>query len=310
MSGSELVSPSPLAGFIFNIQRFSLHDGPGIRTTVFLKGCPLCCAWCSNPESQDFSPNLMVRELNCKRCGKCQPACSRGAIKMAGEGRRIIDWERCDHCLECVITCRYGSLNKSGEKNNVEDVLQEICKDRHFYNNSGGGLTLSGGEPLCQADFAAALLEKSKTEGIHTAVDTSGHVPWEAFQKVIPHTDLFLFDLKHLDPEEHKRATGADNSLIKQNINQLTGRCKVWLRIPLIPNFNDAEGHLQALAELACRNQIEKVSLLPYHEGGKSKMLQMGRSCSMPEIMPSSEDSARRAKTIMEEKGLTVSVGS
>jgi len=310
LSGSGHISPSRLTGYIFNIQRFSLHDGPGIRTTVFFKGCPLSCSWCSNPESQDFFPNLVVREINCKDCGQCRSACSRGAIKITGEGKRVIDWKRCDHCLDCVSSCSYGSLNKSGEMVNAEDVLQEICKDRQFYNNSGGGLTLSGGEPLCQDDFAAILLEKSQKEGIHTAVDTSGHVPWEAFQKVIPYTDLFLFDLKHLDPEEHKKAAGADNSLIKQNISQLSGRCKVWLRVPLIPGFNDAEGNLQAIAELAIRIRIEKVSLLPYHEGGKSKMLQMGRSFSMPDIMPSSEDSARKAKTIMEEKGLKVSIGS
>ena len=182
-------------GLIFNIQRFSVHDGPGIRTTVFMKGCPLTCLWCSNPESQAFFPNLVVRDMNCRGCGECLEACTDGAITMTEEQGRKIDWEKCNQCLVCTDSCIYDSLSISGSYMEVEEVLHEVMRDEAFYKNSGGGITVSGGEPLSQSEFVTNLLEACKREGLHTAIDTTGYAPWEKIEKVLRFVDLALFDI-------------------------------------------------------------------------------------------------------------------
>jgi pyruvate formate lyase activating enzyme len=297
-------------GVVFNIQRFSLHDGPGIRTTVFMKGCPLKCLWCSNPESQNVSPNLMVRDIRCRACGACEKVCPRGAIKMSPAGSRDIDWQHCDQCLVCVDACIYGSLNVCGATLEVRDVVHEVMRDEAFYRNSGGGVTLSGGEPLLQIDFAGRLLEEFKNMGLHTAVDTSGYIPWSHFEKTLPHIDLLLFDIKHLDPREHLRTTDVENGLILENLERASGVTKIWLRLPLISGFNDSQEHIGRVAVLGKKIGAEKVSLLPYHEGGKSKCEQMGRSYAFSQGEGSSDEHVRVLKEILEGEGLTVSVGN
>jgi pyruvate formate lyase activating enzyme len=192
-------------GMVFHIQRFSVHDGPGIRTTVFLKGCPLRCRWCSNPESQPFVPSLMVRNINCGGCGVCAPACPRQAITI-DQGQRKIDRTRCNDCLQCVEACHYDALHRCGSLLSVAEIVAEVCQDRLFYKNSGGGMTLSGGEPLAQPQFARSLLAACREQGLHTALETSGHAPWEQMEAVLRFVDLTLFDLKHLDPERHRWA--------------------------------------------------------------------------------------------------------
>jgi len=297
-------------GVVFNIQRFSLHDGPGIRSTVFLKGCPLKCLWCSNPESQDVAPNLMVRDSLCKACGACAEVCPRGAIEMRGKGRRDIKWPLCNQCLLCVDACIYGALSVCGATMGFRDVVHEVMRDEAFYRNSGGGVTISGGEPLLQADFVARLLKEFKEKRVHTAVDTSGYAAGSQFEKILPYTDLMLFDIKHLDSDQHLRTTGVDNGLILENLERISGRVKIWLRLPLITDFNDSEEYVSRVASLGRKIGAEKVSLLPYHEGGKSKCEQMGRPYLFSNGVLPSDEHIQTLEKIIRRENLKVSVGN
>ncbi len=295
-------------GMIFNIQRFSIHDGPGIRTTVFMKGCPLRCYWCANPESQNFTPSLMTRDLKCFGCGQCVKACPSEAIIVAGEKKRRVDWEKCNQCLLCVQSCLYQALNISGGSMKLDEVCDELWRDRAFYNNSAGGVTVSGGEPLEQSDFVAALLKRCREEGIHTTLDTTGFAHWEAFSQVLRFTDLVLYDIKHLDSVEHKKATGVDNSLILANLARAADCCPVWLRVPLIAGYNDSPQLLERIAALGKKTGVEKVSLLPYHEGGESKSAQMGKT--QKQAAAPGTERLEVLKKIVEGAGLKVSVGN
>ncbi len=297
-------------GLVFNIQRFSVHDGPGIRTTVFLKGCPLSCWWCSNPESQDFKPNLMVRDINCKGCGECVNACPEGAISLSAEDGRVIDRSRCNQCMRCVDACLYDSLTVCGTEMDVGEVVDEVMRDLDFYRNSRGGITVSGGEPMMQAQFVADLLQTCKEWGLHTAIDTTGYVPWERSARVVEFVDLVLFDVKHLDPDKHEEATGVPNKMILENLARWSQETTLWLRIPLIPGFNDAADHIREIARLAREIGVEKVSLLPYHEGGKSKSGQLGRLYRLPDVQAPSENHVKQLQDILEQAGVRVSVGN
>lgn len=297
-------------GIIFNIQKFCVHDGPGIRTTVFMKGCPLRCIWCSNPESQDFTANLVVRDINCKGCGACIEACPRGAITVAKETGRIIDRDKCDSCLLCVERCIYHSLNRCGQSVTVRQILDEVLQDKLFYKNSGGGVTISGGEPLSQTAFVSDLLAECKKEGLHTALETTGHGKWKEMQEVLRFVDLVLFDIKHLDPEKHQSMTGVKNNLILDNVRRAAEQTRVWLRVPLIAGFNDSEEHIKQIAVLGKEINTEKISLLPYHEGGKSKCGQLGVPYGFPNGKAPDEKQIDRLKSIIEKSGLTVSVSS
>lgn len=262
---------------IFNIQRFSVHDGPGIRTTVFIKGCPLDCKWCANPESKDAKPNLIVRDIQCGLCGACVAVCHQAAISIYKEAGRIIDWSKCNQCLECVKVCVYNSLNASGEKMSIEQIVDEVMADEVFYQTSNGGVTISGGEPLSQSDFVCKLLQVCKEKGLHTALDTCGYAAWDKFAKVLKYTDLVLFDVKHMDDKQHQEGTGVSNKIILENLEKAAKLVKVWLRIPLIAGYNDGEDNIKNIAQMAKRLGIERISLLPYHEGGKAKSDQLGK---------------------------------
>ena len=301
---------SPKEGLVFNIQRFSVHDGTGIRTTVFMKGCPLNCLWCSNPESQDFSPNLIVRDIQCRGCGKCAEVCPQKAIRLDSDQARRIDRMKCDACLVCVPACLYGSLNGCGTYMSVEQILHEVMRDKPFYKNSGGGITVSGGEPLSQPEFVADLLKASQEAGLHRVLDTTGLAPWETIETVMSLVDLVLWDIKHLDPQEHKRTTGVDNGLILGNLAKASRSTRVWLRLPLIAGFNDSDAHVREVASLAKGLKVEKVSLLPYHEGGRSKCEQLGRPYPFPLGAAPSEERLGRLKEVIEEEGVTATVGS
>jgi len=297
-------------GLVFNIQRFSVHDGPGIRTTVFMKGCPLSCGWCSNPESQDSRPQLMSRDIVCTGCGACAAVCPQGAIRITAEGVRQIDWGRCDRCLVCVDACAYNALQRCGEYREVREVLDEVLRDRPFYNNSGGGVTVSGGEPFLQSEFVLRLLRACKEEELHTAVDTTGHAPWEKIREAISYTDLILWDIKHLDPGEHERTTGVGNRLILENLERAAGLTKIWLRVPLIAGFNDSEEHIGGVAALARKVGAEKVSLLPYHEGGLSKSRQIGGDYQFSDAKAPAEKQTELLRGIIEQEGLQAGVGN
>lgn len=296
-------------GIIFNLQRFSLHDGLGIRTTVFLKGCPLRCVWCANPESQSAAPQLMVRQIRCLGCGSCLDHCPQGALSLEA-GTRRIDWSRCDQCLHCVPACPNQSLLICGSTVTPQEVVQKCLRDKPFYDRSGGGVTLSGGEPLTQSRFVLEILRQCKTLGLHTALETSGFAPWPVLASVLPVLDSLLFDLKHLDAEKHRQATGVDNGLILENLKRAAAAGSViWLRIPLIAGFNDEEDHFRKICALAKTCRVQKISLLPYHEGGKGKCEQIGLSYRAAQATSPSQEGLELLKRIADENGVPISMG-
>jgi pyruvate formate lyase activating enzyme len=268
------------SGIIFDIQRFSVHDGPGIRTLVFFKGCPLACLWCSNPESQRFAPELLFDASKCVACGGCVEACPHGATRTSGSGA-LYDRERCAACGACADVCPAEARTVAGRRVTAVEVVAEVVKDAPFFANSGGGVTLGGGEPLVQAEFASEILEQCRVCGIHTAIETCGHVPWSALETIMPLTDLFLYDVKHLDADAHRTQTGGDVALILSNLERLVGAGgKVTVRVPVVPGFNDTSEDIRTVAEHIARLGVRELHLLPYHRLGESKYRLLGRAVS------------------------------
>jgi len=264
-------------GTVFDIQRFSVHDGPGIRTLVFLKGCSLTCEWCANPESQAVTPELLFDPARCIACENCLILCTHGALHKQGK-RILFEKERCIGCGACTEKCYAEARVLKGRKMTVEAVVAEVLKDEAFYADSGGGVTLSGGEPLDQPGFSECILKACKNLALHTAVETAGHVSWSSFEKIIPFTDLFLFDIKHTDPDKLKEFTKGDAARILQNLKKLVMRTKqIIVRTPVIPGFNDSPGEIKKIARLVKSLDIKELHMLPYHRYGQSKYRLMGR---------------------------------
>ncbi len=263
-------------GVVFNVQRCSIHDGPGVRTTVFLKGCPLSCGWCHNPESRAFATELAVRGDLCMACGACVDACP-GGEEGARPGTAITGGAPCARCGACVAVCPSGARDLLGTELEAAELVVQVERDRPFFAASGGGVTFSGGEPLAQARFLLACLQACRARGLHTAVDTCGHADPAAMRAAADGADLLLFDLKLADPEAHRRHTGVDNALILANLAAASAAAaELWLRIPLVPGVNDDVEALDALGVLAASlPQRHRVFLLPYHDlaAGKSRRL-------------------------------------
>ncbi|MBU2509761.1 glycyl-radical enzyme activating protein [bacterium] len=298
-------------GIVYNIQRFSVHDGPGIRTTVFLKGCPLNCAWCSNPESQQSQPQLMIRDIKCSRCGECISACPSGNVSLSEDSQnRIMNWGSCQGCFQCVAACVYQALTVMGETMTVRDIMEVVESDRVFYKNSKGGVTFSGGEPLLQIEFLVELMTAAKKKGFHTALDTTGLAPAESFRRISAYTDLVLFDIKHLDSEQHYSYTGVSNRMILENIRLISRETEIWIRIPLVAGINDDDSHIADIAALACELGIRKISLLPYHEGGVLKRKQLGMQETENICAAPGEEHINYLSSIITGKGLIVGIGS
>lgn len=271
---------------VFNIQRFSLDDGPGIRTTVFLKGCNLHCRWCHNPESISGKQNYLFLEDQCMQCGACAAVC-RAQVHTIKDGRHFVDRSKCKACLACVAACPAGALSKSGETRSVEEILQVILRDKDYYETSGGGVTFSGGEPMLQVDFLEQMLMRCKEAGLHTAVDTAGNVEFTALKRILPYVDLFLFDVKMADSEKHKQATGVGNERILENLKRLGEHgVRIWVRTPVIASVHTRED-LEAIAKLLQEVQgIERAELLPYHKYGVKKYEQLGMPYTLGEDTP------------------------
>jgi len=294
---------------IFNIQKFSVHDGPGIRTTLFLKGCPLKCLWCHNPESQQRRKQMLYDREKCVLCGKCAEICPQKAITIEN-GILTTDEDKCDYCGMCEIYCIPGARQIAGSEYTMDEILREAMKDEVFYEQSGGGVTLSGGEPLVHTDFVADLLKKLKEKNIHTAVDTCGAVSFESIKKIAPYTDLFLYDIKHMDDEEHRRFTGMSNDLILDNLVRLSQiHSNINIRMPIIEGVNAEESHIEKTIEFIKKLNIKKVNLLPYHDIAKHKYRKLHMQYEDESMAKPSEKKMQRFKEMFENQGYEVKIG-
>lgn len=275
-------------GRIFDIKRFAVHDGPGIRTTVFLKGCPLACRWCHNPEGIARGRELMVRSGRCAKCYDCLPVCPPRALSKGPSGEIVVDRSKCDLCGRCAEACLSEALEIVGRDITVPELAVEVEKDRAFYDQSGGGVTFSGGEPLLQPEFLAEALTEFRARGLRTAVDTSGFAPTAVLERIAPLTDLILYDLKVMDGPRHVETTGVGNDLIIRNLRRLAGGpTPVWIRIPLVPGVNDDAAALRRTADfLASLGSVRRVHVLPFHDGGRAKGGRIGREAERAASAP------------------------
>jgi len=303
-------------GIVFNIQRYSIDDGPGIRTTVFLKGCPMRCPWCSNPESLLQAPQLLHRFTVCKHCGECETVCPNGAISFdpspdgSSDAGPQFDRGICVACGKCARACLAQAINISGEAMSVEKAWKTIRKDSVYYEESGGGVTCSGGELLMQPDFVAELFKKCRENGVHTCADTSGYGSPEAMDKVLEYTDLVYFDLKHLDPARHNVLTGAPLEPVLRNLKTIAARnLPLVIRVPLIPEYNDSQDNLEAMAQLVKETAPESVvHIMPYHRYGESKYKSVGMDYKLRGLRENTPQDIERARRIFEGEGLSVEV--
>ena len=286
-------------GWIFDIKKFAVHDGPGIRTTVFCKGCGLRCIWCHNPESLAATAELSFSPDKCIGCGACIDSCPAGALSIDDSGICKCQRDLCTRCGQCVAGCFSGALEMIGREVTVEDVMVEVRKDAPFYKRSGGGVTVSGGEPLIQGEFVTALLRQCQGEGFHTVLDTSGHVPWGSLAAAAAHADLVLYDLKHIDPGAHEQYTGVSNDLIIENLRRLGGcGVDIEIRMPIVPGLNDSPRDIDAAGEfISGLDNVVAVRLLAYHRLAAAKYARLGSDNPAAELQP---PDAGRLKQIAE----------
>lgn len=298
-------------GIVFDIKRYAIHDGPGIRTTVFLKGCPLRCQWCQNPEGLELQPEVFWKESRCAEdCSACVTACPTRAVSKNGN-RIVVNKEKCDFCRSCEEACVYDALEIVGREVSVGEIMEEIEKDSVFFDESGGGVTFSGGEPLLQVDFLESLLEEVKKNNIHVALDTSGYVPFEDLERISDRVDLFLYDLKIMDDEKHKKYTGVSNEIILENLRKLSDKEKaIIVRIPLISGVNDDSQSIRMFAEhLRTLQNVKNISLLAYHTGGCEKYRRLLKKEPLKTFSPPSKERIEEAKNILVDSGFSVKMG-
>ena len=282
-------------GLTFDIHRFSLNDGPGIRTTVFLKGCYLKCEWCHNPESQSFKPQLSFNPEKCLHCFGCVNACPNYTHKIK-DNKHFVDWTQCDLAGKCVEICPSGALKMIGANTDVEIVISEVLKDKKYYDKTGGGITISGGEPMAQFEFTKELVMQAKLKGIHTVLDTCGYGEQYLYKEILPYIDLFLFDYKFTDDKLHKEYTGVTNKEILANLNFLYHNgASIILRCPLIPDINDNEKHLLGIKKIIRKYPLLKlVEIMPYHNMGRDKSIRVGMGYKLSQIKNADENDKQR----------------
>ncbi len=292
-------------GLVFNIERYAIHDGPGIRTLIFLKGCPLRCLWCQNPEGLKPEPEIFWLESSCNRCLKCVDACPESAITIINGDEIRINPEKCNLCGRCVEICSRGAIIIYGRYMTVDEVMKEISKDEIFYRASNGGITISGGEPLMQNSFTLQLLKECKKRGLHTAIETSGYAEWNALKTIAEYTDLFLYDIKVMDPRKHKEYTGVSNSLILRNLEKLSELGKeVVIRVPVIPGYNDSEENIEKLCAFIKELHLSEMNLLPYNKLAESKYERLCLPYKLKGLQPPSRHKLNKLKAIADKYGI------
>lgn len=306
---------------VTDIQRFSVNDGPGFRTNVYLKGCMMRCEWCHNPETISSVPELYWKRRLCVQCGACLEVCPRDAVRPPIPPEETqqdtctyhkIIRDRCDLCMKCVDACLYEALEIVGKSMTIEEILHEVEQDRPFYDNSGGGMTLTGGEPTVHADFACELVKQAKARGLHVCLDTNGCCEWEVLKWIVEDVDLVLFDLKHIDPEMHKERTGVSNEGIIENLGLLseTGK-EIWVRIPVLPGYNDSLAFHTRAADLLANlgKGIVRVDLLPFHNWCQDKYGWLGRPWPLQEVESMEPAFLEVPADIYRSKGFETTVG-
>jgi len=298
------------SGLVYNIQKFAIHDGPGIRTLVYMKGCPLNCLWCSSPQSQKPCPEIMYLEVNCKKCGRCVEACPQGAMSLSEEGIQI-NRELCTNCGLCAERCLNGALDLVGKKMSVEELFQEVKGDSGFYRRSGGGVTVGGGEPTMQYKYVSQFLKQCQAHYLHTAIETCGYASWDHLRLMLEGVDLVYFDIKHMDSKTHKKITGVSNRLILANARKIAQIRPLIIRIPLVPGCNDSEKNILATAGFAAKlgKNLLRIELLPYHKYGTQTYARIGREYPLKGLEPPAEGQMEKLKKLIESCGIRVQVG-
>lgn len=311
MTPEQLAITAP----VFNIQNYCIHDGPGIRTTVFVKGCPLRCLWCANPESNEARPQLMTYSSKCTGCGRCVPTCPKGAISIGPYEEKYIaitDRTKCVDCGGCVSACPADAREIAGKETTVAEALDRVLEDKLFYEGSGGGMTISGGEALAHPQFSAALFQAAKEQGVHTAIETSNFASREVIDQVYANVDLALCDVKHIDSALHQKYTGVPNEQILDNIRHIYHdlHIPVIVRVPTIPGYNDDLKNIAATAKFAAQDLggDVKVNLLPYHRLGDSKLESLGQTIHLHFEVPSDQH-MQTLKELVESYGLACQIG-
>jgi pyruvate formate lyase activating enzyme len=309
MNEENRKSIDDIRGIVFDIQRYSLHDGPGLRTNVFLKGCALSCRWCSNPEARQFQPEIAFFERTCFLCGDCVPICSEAAIVMDDH---TVTWDRsmCNQCGRCAEVCLAHAFSLIGKDMTAGAVVAQVLRDTAFYS-AQGGLTLTGGEPTLQPEFAEAILRLSKAEGLHTAIETCGAVRWQNINRLLPYLDLVLFDLKHVDEAVHQQFTGASNRIILDNLRRTAqAGANLVVRVPLIPEFNTDRMSLAGIAEFVqSLKVVREIHVLAYHTLGKAKYRALGIPYELGQYAPMKHEEAEQLAHVFQEYGFEVLVG-
>lgn len=295
-----------MAPLVTNIQKYSIHDGDGIRTSVFFKGCPLNCVWCHNPETQKYTNQLLTMEAKCTGCGYCAQACPEHAIQIEN-GKAVTDFDICNLCGKCTEVCPQNLREMAGKEYTVNELVKELKKDEMFYEESGGGVTLSGGEVLANdMDYIEELVKKLYRAGISVTIDTCGYVPYSHFERVLPYTDTFLYDIKSMDPEKHKQYMGEENDLILENLEKLSqAGARIYIRIPTIKEVNGTDEDMQAVIDFLLEKKIRtpQVNLLPYHNTGSSKYERLGTVYEGKDLSAPSQEEMEHFVKMFQEAG-------